>query len=40
MNFLKYKDANALLSKTGWNVETALNVIEAELKKLGKEAKI
>lgn len=37
MNWLKYRNATDLLQQTGWTVETALNVVDAELKKLTGE---
>ena len=37
MDFTKYRNAADLLQQTGWTVETALNVVEAELKKLREE---
>lgn len=39
MNFLQYKDAADLLSKTGWSVEIALGVVQAELERLKQESR-
>lgn len=34
MDFARYKDGGDLLRQTGWSIEKALDVVDAELKKL------